>query len=233
MAEELENPVSVSGLDDAAASGARVIPRAPLRPSRRLTSLIVGVTVAVIAVDLVTKIIAQRTLVEGAPTTWFLGELLGWKLIYNPGAALSIGTNMTWVLTLVALGVVVFIVRVARRIDSVGWSIAFALLLGGAIGNLIDRFLRDPGFARGHVVDFINYNGFFVGNVADVAIVVAAGILAWLAFKGTPISEVGAPVDGSETAPAARAEATDASERGDDTPTPPAGADAPGVEQGS
>ena len=232
MSEELENPVSVSALDDDAARGARSDHRVPRRQPRRLTALIAVVTLGVVAVDLITKIIAQRVLVEGAPTSWFLGELLGWKLIYNPGAALSIGTNMTWVLTLVALGVVVFIVRVARRIDSVGWSIAFALLLGGAIGNLIDRFLRDPGFARGHVVDFINYNGFFVGNVADIAIVVAAGLLAWLAIKGTPISDVDTPAGATVQAPAASPEPTHALGGTDGSNTPP-GAETPGSELGS
>ena len=49
--------------------------------------------------------------------------------------------------------------------------IAFGLVLGGAITHLGDRLFRDPGFARGHVVDFIAYGNWFVGNVADIAIV--------------------------------------------------------------
>ena len=55
------------------------------------------------------------------------------------------------------------------------WAVALGLLLGGALGNLVDRLLRAPGPGRGHVVDFIDYFGLFIGNVADVAIVAGAG----------------------------------------------------------
>ena len=91
---------------------------------------------------------------------------------------------MTWVLTLVALGVTVVVVRSARRLGSSGWAVALGLLLGGALGNLYDRFFREPGFARGHVVDFLDWFGWFVGNVADIAIVVAAGLLMILSVLG-------------------------------------------------
>src|SRR5918998_438862 len=55
-----------------------------------------------------------------------------------------------------------------------GWAVALGMLLGGAVGNLADRLAREPGFGRGHVVDFLDYAGFFVGNVADIAIRPAA-----------------------------------------------------------
>ena len=64
---------------------------------------------------------------------------------------------MTWVLTLVATVVVVVVVRASRRIGSAPWAVALGLLLGGALGNLVDRMVREPGLARGHVVDFIAY----------------------------------------------------------------------------
>lgn len=54
----------------------------------------------------------------------------------------------------------------------------------GSLGNLVDRFFREPGFLHGHVVDFIDYFGLFIGNVADIAIVVAAPIMAWLFLRG-------------------------------------------------
>lgn len=145
---------------------------------------------AIAVVDQVTKQLALSTLELGASTTWFLGELLGWKLLFNPGAALSMGTGFTWVLTLLTLAVVVVIATRARRITSRAWAVALALVLGGAVGNLIDRLFRAPGFPEGHVVDFINYAGFFVGNVADIAIVVAAALLIVLSFRGTPMTGV-------------------------------------------
>ena len=63
------------------------------------------------------------------------------------------------------------IVVAARRIGSAAWAWALGLLLGGALGNLTDRLSANPGPGRGHVVDFIDYFGLFIGNVADIAIV--------------------------------------------------------------
>lgn len=133
-----------------------------------------------------TKAWVLVTLVEGERVP-VLGDLLSLRLLFNPGAALSIAEGMTWILTIIATAVVVYVVRASRRIGSVGWAIALGLLLGGALGNLGDRIFRAPGFARGHVVDFIAYGDLFVGNVADIAIVVAAGLIMLLAFRGVQI----------------------------------------------
>jgi signal peptidase II len=138
---------------------------------------------ALLAVDQVTKAWAVQTLTVGERSP-LIGDLLGLSLLYNPGAALSIATGMTWVLTAIAVVVVVVTVRASRRIGSRGWALALGLLLGGAVGNLVDRFLRDPGPARGHVVDFIAYGDLFVGNVADIAIVGAAGLIMVLSVRG-------------------------------------------------
>ncbi|WNB87547.1 signal peptidase II [Cellulomonas sp. ATA003] len=148
-----------------------------------MLTLLAVLAVVVLAVDQVTKVWAVANLTEGRRTD-LVGDLLGLTLLYNPGAALSIATGMTWVLTLVAVGVVAFTIRASRRIGSATWAVALGLLLGGAVGNLVDRFFRDPGPARGHVVDFIAYGDLFVGNVADIAIVAAAGLIMLLALRG-------------------------------------------------
>ena len=162
-------------------------PPAPARAAparrRRLLTLVVVLAVTVIAVDQATKAWAVAALTEGERTD-VVGDLLGITLLYNPGAALSLGTSVTWLLTLVALVVVAVTVRASRRIGSRGWAVALGLLLGGAVGNLIDRLAREPGPGRGHVVDFIAYGGLFVGNVADIAIVGAAGLIILLAVRG-------------------------------------------------
>jgi signal peptidase II len=88
------------------------------------------------------------------------------------------------VLTLIAFGVLLVIIRTARRIGSRGWAWALGLLLGGSLGNLTDRMIREPGPGRGHVVDFIDYFGLFIGNVADIAIVGAAAVIGLLALRG-------------------------------------------------
>ena len=60
----------------------------------------------------------------------------------NSGAAFSLGTGATVILTLIALVVVAVIVRTARQLRSIGWATALGLILGGALGNLADRIFR-------------------------------------------------------------------------------------------
>jgi signal peptidase II len=163
------------------ASAASVV--VPPARRRRLLTVLASLAVGVLVVDQLTKVWAVSALEPGVRTA-VVGDLLGLSLIYNPGAALSIATGMTWVLTVIAVVVVAVTVRASRRIGSRGWAVALGLLLGGAVGNLVDRFFRDPAPARGHVVDFIAYGDLFVGNVADIAIVGAAGLIVLLAGRG-------------------------------------------------
>ena len=149
---------------------------------RRLRTL-TALAMAVLVLDQVTKWWAESRLVPGERAP-LLGDALGFSLVHNAGAALSIATGLTWVLTLVATVVVVVVIRASRRIGSAAWALALGLLLGGALGNLVDRFFRAPGIARGQVVDFIAYGNLFIGNVADIAIVAAAGVIIVLALRG-------------------------------------------------
>lgn len=157
-----------------------------MRPGRPLVALLAAVALIVLVVDQLTKIWAVATFTEGERVP-LVGDLLGLTLLYNPGAALSIATGMTWVFTLAAVGVSIVVVRIAARLGSRTWAVALGLLLGGAVGNLIDRLVRDPGFAVGHVVDFIAYGDLFVGNVADIAIVAAAGLIILLSLRGVAV----------------------------------------------
>ena len=84
-----------------------------------------------------------------------MGNFLQFQLVKNPGAAFSLGTGMTWLFSIIGVGVLGFIVLFARRIQSFSWAILFGLLLGGTLGNLSDRLFREPRFGEGHVVDFI------------------------------------------------------------------------------
>jgi signal peptidase II len=85
------------------------------------------------------------------------------------------------VFTLCAAAAVAVVAWLAARPGSRSWSrgqaIALGLLLGGAAANLADRLFRAPGPGVGRVVDFIDYHGWFIGNVADIAIVASAGVL--------------------------------------------------------
>jgi signal peptidase II len=156
----------------------------PSAPPRRGLLLLLAVAAAVVyALDQASKALAVARLEPGEPHA-LIGELLQLRLIRNAGAAFSVATGVTWVLTVVALVVVVVVLRSARRLGSIAWAVTLGLLLGGALGNLTDRLLRAPGFGRGHVVDFLDYGGLFIGNVADIAIVVAALAVAVQAVRG-------------------------------------------------
>lgn len=158
-------------------------PASPLRARRTLFVTLAVVAVATLAADQLTKAWALHSLVPGEPIN-VVGSAIRLNLIRNAGAAFSIGHGATWVLTLIASAVLVFTVATARRLGSLAWAWALGLLLGGSVGNLVDRLVRSPGPGRGHVVDFIDYFGWFIGNVADVAIVGAALFIATLAMRG-------------------------------------------------
>jgi signal peptidase II len=139
------------------------------------------------AVDLGTKILAVRRL-EGEAPVPIVGELLHFTLVRNPGAAFSTGTSYTVLLSLVAVTAVVVILVLARRVGDRLWAFGLGCLLGGVLGNLTDRIFREPGFLRGHVIDFLQLPRFPVFNVADICINVAAGVIILQAVRGVSLS---------------------------------------------
>jgi signal peptidase II len=155
----------------------------PAAVARRRWAVAAAVAVLILVVDQLTKYWAVSTLTGRAPIP-VLGDFLSFRLLYNPGAAFSIGEGSTWVFTAVAAVAVVVLLRLAGRVRSAGWAWSLGLLLGGAATHLLDRLFRAPGFARGHVVDFIDYNGWFVGNVADIALAVGAVLAVVLSLFG-------------------------------------------------
>ena len=180
----------------------------PLRPSRWIVVLWC-LALGVVVVDQLTKAWAVAAL-TGSGRIDLLGRWLGLVLVRNPGAAFSFATGQTWVFTAVAVVVTVVVLRVARRLGSMWWATTLGLVLGGAVGNLIDRLAREPGIFRGHVVDFIDYGGLFVGNVADIAIVGAAAAVMALSvagfeIDGTRAGDHGAGEEDSEPPPATAA----------------------------
>ena len=149
--------------------------------------------VAVFVADQASKWWALTSLDPGQPRP-FLGDWLRWHLIRNSGAAFSLGDRATWLLTILSIVIIVGVLGAARRVTTRAWAVTFGLLLGGALGNLADRIFRAPGWFQGHVVDFIDYFGWFIGNVADIAIVVAAILVVLLTLRGQPPTTPRAPV---------------------------------------
>jgi signal peptidase II len=144
---------------------------------------------AIVVIDQGSKILAEYLLVIHEPVAVLPSFNL--YLTYNLGAAFSFlsqaGGWQRWLFALLSTGISVFIVLWLRRIprDETSLACALALVLGGAIGNLIDRLFR----ARGGVVDFIDiYYGSWhwpAFNAADSAISIGAVILLWSAIRGT------------------------------------------------
>ena len=146
------------------------------KPARRLP-LALTIAVIVIVVDQLTKLWAVRSLTDRTAPVEVIGDFIQFRLIRNAGAAFSMGENSTWVFTIVTAAAAVWLLWYVTKPQPTWRLVGCALMLGGALTHLGDRLFRAPGFGRGHVVDFIDYNGWFVGNVADIALVCGA---AWL-----------------------------------------------------
>jgi signal peptidase II len=156
---------------------------APNRSGR--LPLLLSVAAAVVTLDVASKLLAVRHLTDREPIE-MLGGLLTLRLVRNPGAAFGMAQGLTIVLTAIAVVVVVVILRMARRLHSAWWAVALGLVLGGAVGNLIDRLFRAPAPGRGHVVDFLELPRWPVFNLADSAIVVAGALMVLLSARGVP-----------------------------------------------
>ena len=157
------------------------------RTEKRPRALIVLALIAlsVFALDQVSKVLVVELMAEGEVVR-VLGEVLQLHFVRNPGAAFSLASGTTWVFSMIAAGVTVFIIWFARRICSLAWGIVFGLLLGGVLGNLTDRLLREPGFGLGHVVDFLSTPWLLpaIYNVADMSIVSSMVIFMILTIRG-------------------------------------------------
>ena len=154
------------------------------RPAARsLFWLVLAIATAWVVVDQVTKNLAEEHLADGS-TIQVVGELFQLHLTYNSGAAFSMGTGSTGLLTILASIVSVVIIWNARRLGSLAWACGLGLLLGGAVGNLTDRLTRPPEFGKGHVVDFFQLPNFPIFNVADIGITSAAVLIGILALRG-------------------------------------------------
>ncbi|MBX6387773.1 MAG: signal peptidase II, partial [Frankia sp.] len=157
------------------------------RPARgwrsRPLRVLVATWAVVLALDIVTKIIAVAELTGRAPVT-LVPQVLDLRLTRNSGAAFSIAGGATVVFSLIAIAVVVVIVVTARRLGSTGWAFVLGAIVGGAMGNLVDRLVRSPGPLRGHVVDWIYLHHWPVFNVADMAVVLGGVLAVVLSARG-------------------------------------------------
>lgn len=111
-----------------------------------------------------------------------IGDWFRFYLLFNPGAAFSMGQNSTWLFTTIQLVFVLGALWFGPRVGSRWEALGLALIAGGALGNLIDRLFRPPGFWFGHVVDYISVGRFAVFNLADASITVGVAVFIAATF---------------------------------------------------
>lgn len=155
--------------------------------------IVAGVAVSVLVIDQMSK-------------SWALDRLSGdriidvfwtlrFKLAFNTGMAFSKGSGSGVIIGLVVLVVVGVLLFVARTMRSRLQLVLVGLIVGGALGNLLDRLFRAPlenqpgGFMRGAVVDFIDVQWWPIWNVADMAVVVGAIALALFGLRADPLDD--------------------------------------------
>ena len=157
--------------------------------SRACVIALIGVALSVVVIDQITKAWAVRTMLPrmspgGEGPIEIIGNVLKLTYVENTGAAFGLGSGLTVIFSLIALGVVIAILRMAPKLGSLPWAIALGGLLGGAVGNLVDRLTREPGPGRGYVVDFIELPYWPVFNVADMFVVGSAILMVVLSVRG-------------------------------------------------
>ena len=148
---------------------------------RTLSSIAFAVAAALIALDHATKWWAQRALDDRDID--LIGSLR-LHLVYNRGAAFGLGSKYAPFIALAALTIVLIVFRSAGGLHGRVAQIAVGLVIGGAVGNLLDRLLREgDGFLGGGVVDFIDVQFWPVWNVADMGVTLGAVLLALTAGR--------------------------------------------------
>ncbi len=155
---------------------------APAVSSRRW-GLFAGLGIAVVLADQASKALISASFPLGSRTP-AVGDLVRIAPNANSGALFGFFPDQAWLFGVLSLGVLALIVAYHARSGAAGpiMSVTLGLLLGGAVGNLIDRF------RFGYVLDFVDIGvgqlRWYTFNVADAAISASILLLLVLAFMG-------------------------------------------------
>lgn len=146
-----------------------------------------AVAAVIVTIDQIAKVLAVANLEKAQPVE-LIGDTVRLVLLRNPGAAFSMGTEFTVVLTVIATVVVAGLIWFSRRVHSRWWAWGLGLILGGAAGNLVDRYFRAPGVLQGHVVDYVSVGWWPVFNVADSCLVAGVIVVAVAVFRNVDVT---------------------------------------------
>ncbi len=156
----------------------RLVRPAGLEPKRATRShIVLAYTIAgvIVASDMLTKRWAASSF-RDEPQTIIPG-VLTFRFTENPGAAFSMFQNagpFLGVAAVIAVGVIGASLARSRPTHE---AVAFGMIIGGALGNLIDRIARGEGFLDGKVIDWVQLPNFPTFNVADSSVTVAVAVL--------------------------------------------------------
>jgi len=153
-----------------------------MESGRRGAAILFGAAAGAYALDRLTKWWVEVSL-QGRPPIRVIPGVLDLRFTSNSGGAFSLGTSAPLLFAAASVAVSAFIVVTAWRHSSALVAASLGLILGGAVGNLTDRVIRDPSFLHGSVVDFIDVHVWPVFNVADSSIVIGAVLLAAASFR--------------------------------------------------
>ena len=139
-----------------------------------------GIAAAIVVADLLTKRYAALNF-DGNPVEIIPG-FFGFTFVENPGGAFGMFQNGGVVIGIAAviITVVVLVALAAER--PLAETIALGLVVGGAVGNLVDRFARGEGIIDGPVIDWVELWWIPTFNIADASVTVAVAVLlihAW------------------------------------------------------
>ncbi|HEX2184294.1 MAG TPA: signal peptidase II [Chloroflexota bacterium] len=135
---------------------------------------------AVVLADQVAKAWAVAAL-SGGRRIPIIGDTFDLRLVLNPGSAFGLFPGST--LLIAALSTIITVAVIVWAVRDPAAPLALGLVIGGGVGNLVDRVLREPGFGRGHVVDFIYLSFWPTFNLADAAICVGVGLMLLEALR--------------------------------------------------
>jgi len=167
------NPLASAPREWGARSPRRWVARAPWAP----------LALAIVVVDQLTKAWAVDALGDGRRIDLFW--TLRFNLTYNTGMSFGAGQGWGPIIGVVAMIVVVVLLLSLQRGGAGGraTTLAVGAIVGGAVGNLIDRIFREPQWLRGGVVDFIDFQWFPIFNVADMGITVGGAVLLLVSWR--------------------------------------------------
>jgi signal peptidase II len=142
-----------------------------------------GTAALVVAADQGSKALVIRTLAGRGPLH-LVGSFVELRYQTNSGGAFSLFPGAPLFFALMAMVIIGGLVYAGSRVRGVAVLLTLGLLLGGAVGNLLDRALRGDLPLRGEVVDFVKVGRWPVFNLADSCITVGGLLLAFLLSRG-------------------------------------------------